>query len=101
MKDIIIERLLMQGHITVSMADQILNNKSEKVSIIMDLSQDSIIDHRETIILLKNEECYFQQPQMPSQPFPSQPYNPPFQPYNPNSPYWHVTCSMDPGLNRD
>ena len=96
MKDLIVERLLEQGHITIAMADALLNNLIEKTRIVTDLTGDGIITNTEAIILLKENDqvVYYPpiQPQVPTMPW---------QPYSPGNPHWHVTCTMDPGFNRD
>lgn len=95
MKHIIIEKLLNQGHITIGIADKILNNKAGKVQHIADLSHDRNITNSEALILLRDSEA-------PSFPFgvPNQPVMPPTYPYNPfntpgtndpMSPPWTVT----------
>lgn len=100
MKDRIIERLLSEGHITIQMADIIINNKGNKAEIIADLKHDSIITSLEAVILLRDNEAYPIPFEVPHQTFPIMPTMP-WQPYNPGNPYWHVTCTMDPGFNRD
>lgn len=77
MKDQIIERLLNQGHITIEMADILINNRLEKSTLIAELNRDGQIDVKESIILLRDEEPSIGfNPIMP----PSMPYQPPFQP---------------------
>ena len=98
MKDLIVERLLTEGHITIEMADAILNNKHGKTEIIADLKHDSIITNTEAIVLLKEkDQAVYYPPVQPQVPMPTMPW----QPYNPGNPNWHVTCTMDPGFNRD
>ena len=77
MKNIIIERLLDQGHITIKIADVIINNKTGKADHITDLRGDSIISNSEALILLRDNEA-------PSFPFgvPNQPVMPLTYPYN-------------------
>ena len=95
MKDQIVLRLLEQGHITVSMADSLLNNLLEKTSIITQLREDGIISTQETITLLK-EEDHVTFPQIPTMPY--KPYQPDwtYDPYRPGQPWWTVTSSHDP-----
>lgn len=99
MKNIIIERLLDQGHITIKIADVIINNKTGKADHITDLRGDSIISNSEALILLRDNEA-------PSFPFgvPNQPVMPltyPYNPFNtpgtndPNTPPWTVTCTCN------
>jgi len=99
MKQIIIERLLDQGHITIKIADVIINNKTGKADHISDLKGDSIISTSEALILLRDNEA-------PSFPFgvPNQPVMPltyPYNPFNtpgtndPNTPPWTVTCTCN------
>lgn len=99
MKHIIIERLLDQGHITIKIADVIINNKTGKADHITDLRGDSIISNSEALILLRDNEA-------PSFPFgvPNQPVMPltyPYNPFNtpgtndPNTPPWTVTCTCN------
>ena len=96
MKDLIVERLLNEGHITVQMADIIINNKTDNAEIIADLNHDSIITNWEAIVLLKeNDQVVYYPPVQPQSP------TMPWQPYSPGNPHWHVTCTMDPGFNRD
>lgn len=77
MKDQIIERLLNQGHITIEIADILINNRLEKSTLIAELNRDGQIDVKESIILLRDEE-----PSISFNPImsPSMPYHPPFQP---------------------
>lgn len=98
MKHIIIERLLDQGHITIKIADVIINNKTGKADHISDLKGDGIITNSEALTLLRDSEA-------PSFPFgvpniPNQPVMPLTYPYNPfntpgtgPTPPWHVTCT--------
>lgn len=99
MKHIIIERLLDQGHITIKIADVIINNKTGKADHVSDLRGDSIISNSEALILLRDNEA-------PSFPFgvPNQPVMPltyPYNPFNtpgtndPNTPPWTVTCTCN------
>lgn len=100
MKHIIIERLLDQGHITIKIADVIINNKTGKADHITDLRGDSIISNSEALILLRDNEA-------PSFPFgvpniPNQPVMPLTYPYNPfntpgtgPTPPWTVTCTCN------
>lgn len=99
MKNIIIERLLDQGHITIKIADVIINNKTGKADHVSDLRGDSIISNSEALILLRDNEA-------PSFPFgvPNQPVMPltyPYNPFNtpgtndPNTPPWTVTCTCN------
>jgi len=87
MKDQIIERLLTQGHITVNMADILLNDRLEKTSTVALLKEDGIISIHEVIILLKEGYELYQ----PS--FPTNPYQPPFTPGDvpPGQPFWYTT----------
>lgn len=78
MKDQIIERLLNQGHITIEMADILINNRLEKSTLIAELNRDGQIDVKESIILLRDEEPSISfNPIMPP---PSMPYQPPYVP---------------------
>ena len=97
MKHIIIERLLDQGHITIKIADVIINNKTGKADHVSDLRGDSIISNSEALILLRDNEA-------PSFPFgvPNQPVMPLTYPYNPfntpgtgPTPPWTVTCTCN------
>ena len=54
MKDYIVERLITQGHITIEMADILLNDRLEKSSLIADLKRDGQISVVEAITLLKD-----------------------------------------------
>lgn len=54
MKDSIVERLLTQGHITIHMADTILNDGLEKATILTALREDGIITTYEVVVLLKD-----------------------------------------------
>lgn len=90
MKDQIVARLLEQGHITVGMADTLLNNQLEKTSIVTQLREDGIISIQETIILLKETDQVVI-PQIPTMPY--KPYSPDWT-YDPNrtgQPWWTVT----------
>lgn len=96
MKDQIVERLLTQGHITINMADSLLNDRLEKTSTVALLREDGIISVQEAVILLKDgQESY--QPSFPSMPamppFPTNPYQPPFTPGDvpPGTPFWYTT----------
>ena len=91
MKDYIVERLITQGHITIEMADILLNNIGKsKSSLIALLKRDGQISVVEAITLLKdgNESIQVQ----PFQTFPSMPYMPQ-HPINPGtgSPFWYTT----------
>ena len=99
MKNIIIERLLDQGHITIKIADVIINNKTGKADHVSDLRGDSIISNSEALILLRDNEA-------PSFPFgvPNQPVMPltyPYNPFNtpgtndPKTPPWTVTFTCN------
>jgi len=94
MKHIIIERLLDQGHITIKIADVIINNKTGKADHISDLKGDSIISNSEALILLRDNEA-------PSFPFgvPNQPVMPLTYPFNTPgtgpTPPWTVTCTCN------
>ena len=102
MKDRIIERLLTEGHITIEMADAILNNKHGKTEIISDLANDGNITKLEAVALLKEKESGSYIPNYPLQTNPwigpglgTSPYQP-YQPYIPNQPInvpycdWHT-----------
>ena len=95
MKDQIVSRLLEQGHITVDMADTLLNNQLGKSRIVAELRGDGIISIYETIILLKEaDQLVF--PQMPAMPY--KPYQPDwtYDPFRPGQPWWTVTSSNQP-----
>lgn len=95
MKDQIVSRLLEQGHITVDMADTLLNNQLGKSRIVAELRGDGIISIHETIILLKEtDQLVF--PQMPAMPY--KPYQPDwtYDPFRPGQPWWTVTSSNQP-----
>lgn len=98
MKDQIVSRLLEQGHITVDMADSLLNNLLEKTTIVTRLREDGIISIHETIILLKETDqvVFPQMPQIPTMPF--KPYQPDwtYDPHRPGQPWWTVTSSNQP-----
>lgn len=53
-KSEIIERLLEQGHIVVSCADRILNQRDGYLTDIKDLHRDGPISTKETVVLLGN-----------------------------------------------
>ena len=76
MKDQIIERLLNQGHITIEMADILINNRLEKSTLITELNRDGQIDVKESIILLRDVVEIL----TPIMPPPSMPYQPPYVP---------------------
>lgn len=57
-KDAIIEKLLTEGHITIQLADLILNNKDGRTELIEDLAHDNIITKGQAIILLKENESF-------------------------------------------
>lgn len=57
-KDNILENLLTEGHITIKMADLILNNKYGRTEIIEELAHDCIITKGQAIILLKENESF-------------------------------------------
>ena len=95
MKDQIVARLLEQGHITVGMADTLLNNQLEKTSIVTQLREDGIISIQETITLLKeSDQVVF--PPVPTMPY--KPYQPDwtYDPHRPGQPWWTVTCTNNP-----
>lgn len=58
LKDNILENLLTEGHITIQLADLILNNKDGRTEIIEDLAHDGIITKGQAIILLKENESF-------------------------------------------
>ena len=74
MKDYIVERLITQGHITIEMADILLNDRLEKSSLIADLKRDGQISVVEAITLLKDGNAPIQA--QPFQTFPSMPHMP-------------------------
>lgn len=76
MKDQIIERLLNQGHITIEMADILINNRLEKSTLIAELNRDGQIDAKESIILLRDAVDLLP----PIMIAPSMPYQPPYVP---------------------
>ena len=92
MKDYIVERLITQGHITIEMADILLNDRLEKSSLIADLKRDGQISVVEAITLLKDGNAPIQA--QPFQTFPSMPYMPQ-HPINPGtgSPFWYTTTT--------
>jgi|SaaInl74LU_5_DNA_1037368.scaffolds.fasta_scaffold13869_5 hypothetical protein len=98
MKDQIIERLLNQGHITIEMADILINNRLEKSTLIAELNRDGQINIKESIILLRDEEPYmgFNPIMPPSMPF--KPYQPDwtYDPHRTGQPWWTVTSSNQP-----
>ena len=107
MKDRIIERLLSEGHITIQMADIIINNKSNKAEIIADLNHDSIITNWEAVTLLKENESGSIPFGTPNQTFPVMPLTYPpnyhdwtWDPNRPGTPGWTVTCTHDLDKNR-
>lgn len=96
MKDQIVERLLTQGHITINMADSLLNDRLEKTSTVALLREDGIISVQEAVILLKDGQELYQPsfsppPAMPA--FPTNPYQPPFTPGDipTGTPFWYTT----------
>ena len=102
MKHIIIERLLDQGHITIKIADVIINNKTGKADHISDLKGDGIISNSEAITLLRDSDAPslpFGVPNIPNQPV--MPLTYPYNPFNtpgtndPMSPPWTVTCTCN------
>ena len=107
MKDKIVERLLSQGHITIPLADSLLNNRSNKANIIELLLEDGQINHTEAITLLKDDETPTIPLGVPNQTFPVMPLTYPpnyhdwtWDPNRTGTPYWHVTCSTDLDKNR-
>lgn len=107
MIDNIIERLLNEGHITIEMADKILNNKWGKVGHIADLQHYSVITNAEAIALLRDDETRTIPLGVPNQTFPVMPLTYPpnyhdwtWDPNRTGTPYWHVTCSTDLDKNR-
>lgn len=107
MKDRIIERLLSEGHISIQMADIIINNKGNKAEIIANLKTDGIITNWEAVTLLKENESGSIPFGVPNQTFPVMPLTYPpnyhdwtWDPNRTGTPYWHVTCSADLDKNR-
>ena len=105
MKHIIIERLLDQGHITIKIADVIINNKTGKADHISDLKGDGIITNSEALTLLRDSEAPSFPFGVPNQPFPTMPLTYPYNPFNtpgtndPMTPPWTVTCSYSANKN--
>jgi len=102
MKSNIIERLLDQGHITIEIADKILNNKEGKVVHITELKDDGIITNIEAVTLLRDDETPAIPFGVPNQTFPVMPLTYPpnyhdwtYDPNRPGTPSWTVTCSTD------
>ncbi len=99
MKDRIIERLLTEGHITIEMADAILNNKHGKTEIISDLATDGNITKLEAVTLLKEKESGSYIPNYPIQTLSwNQPITHPYVDWStpgtsPGQPTWTVTCA--------
>lgn len=91
MKDFIIERLLIEGHITIEMADLILNNMQGKTQIISDLVKDGNISKLEAVTLLKENETRIPSIGIPNQTNPwINPGTQPYQPYTPIQPSINV-----------
>jgi hypothetical protein len=108
MKDYIVERLLTEGHITIEMADLILNNKQGKTQIISDLATNGNITKLEAVTLLKEKQTEsFPGFGTPNQTLPwVQPISLPYVDWStpgtiPNQPRWTVTCSTDNDLNNN
>lgn len=82
-KNLIVERLLDQGHITIVCADRILNKRGEYLQDIEDLRRDGNISTGEALTLIKDnnlfENPYTREPiQAPSYPwYPDTTGNPP------------------------
>jgi hypothetical protein len=100
MKNSIIERLLDQGHCTAHMADQILNNKTNKVGIISSLKHDDVITSSEVITLLKDNWDVPIPVGIPNQTqigilSPDWSYDP----NRPGMPSWSISCTCD--LNKN
>ena len=89
MKNNIIERLLNEGHITIEIADKILNNKWGKVAHIADLRHDSIVTNYEAITLLRDDETPSLPFGTPNQTFTMSHHNPDWI----NNPSWNITCT--------
>lgn len=99
MKSSIIERLLDQGHITIYIADQILNNKLSKVEIISNLRHDGVVSIREAVALLKDKEEGLFRLGTPNQTDPwIGPGTTPYQPYIPSSPINVPYCDWHTGI---
>ena len=100
MKNNIIERLLNEGHITIKMADVLLNNRTNKVDYISDLKNEGIITNMEAITLLRNDETLSFPFGVPNQTVPIMPLTYPTPHIDLNTPYtsppWTVTCTADP-----
>lgn len=105
MKHIIIERLLDQGHITIKIADVIINNKTGKADHISDLKGDGIITNSEALTLLRDSEAPSFPFGVPNQTVPVMPLTYPYNPFNtpgtndPMTPPWTVTCSCSANKN--
>lgn len=105
MKDSIVERLLEQGHITISYASILLNGPSnKKLDIIKGLLEDGPINNGEAVILLKDVDSISIPFEVPNRTIPVMPLNyPPYQPFigtpSHGDPYWNVTCTSN--LNKN
>lgn len=104
MKDSIIERLLKNNHITILMADSLLNNRDEKTSIIKTILESGYINFSEAVTLLKDVETISIPFGTPNQINPTNPWIQPYtdwtyDPNRPGQPRWEVTCSND--LNKN
>ena len=100
MKNNIIERLLNEGHITIQIANVLLNSKTNKVDVISDLKNDGIISNMEAITLLRNDETLSFPFGVPNQTAPIMPLTYPVPYVDLNTPYtsppWIVTSTADP-----
>jgi len=106
MKNSIIERLLSEGHITIPLADSLLNNRSNKTNIIELLLEDGQINHVDAITLLRDYETPSFPFDTPNQKFPVMPLTYPpnyhdwtWDPNQTGTPSWTITCSTD--LNKN
>jgi hypothetical protein len=97
MKNNIVERLLNEGHITIKIADVLINNGTNKVEYITDLKNTGIITNMEAITLLRNDETLSFPFGVPNHSNPIMPLTYPMPFIDINTPYpfrpWTVTCT--------
>ena len=86
-KEIIITRLIDEGHIIIKTADSLLNKKDGYAQDIQDLHRDGQISTAESITLLKDDVLapFYTQPDIINLPHISYPYNPGTYPYDPGT----------------
>ena len=93
MKNSIVERLLSQGHISIRIADAILNNKKTSVEHISDLKHDGVITNSEAVTLLIDGKIQTISFSTPNQTSPQYQYGYTYCPNQIGVPSWNVTCT--------